>query len=165
LALLGHEATYLRKAEDFVGIEGLVLPGGESSVHLALIARFGLEEAIASLALAGRPILATCAGLILMARGVTSPSQRSFGLLEVDVARNAYGRQLHSFESKADESDLSLVFIRAPRITRCDPAVKILATHQGDPVLVRQGAAIGATFHPELTDDLRVHREAFGDCR
>lgn len=163
LGALGHETTYLRAAADFEGIDGLVLPGGESSVHIALIERFGLEEAIISVVHNQEPVLATCAGLILMAREVTSPAQRSLGLLDIAVARNAYGRQLHSFEDEADETDLPLLFIRAPRILHCDAGVEIMATHRGEPVLVRQGKVWGATFHPELTADLRVHRAAFGD--
>ncbi len=163
LGALGHETTYLRSAADFEGIDGLVLPGGESSVHMALIERFGLEEAITSLAREQKPVLATCAGLILMAREVTSPVQRSLRLLDIAVARNAYGRQLHSFEDEADGTDLPLLFIRAPRILHCEVGVEIMATHRGEPVLVRQGQVWGATFHPELSADLRVHRAAFGD--
>jgi pyridoxal 5'-phosphate synthase pdxT subunit len=163
LLALGHETKYLRTPADFDGIEGMVLPGGESSVHLALIARFGLEEAIVSLAREGKPILATCAGLILIAREVMSPAQRSLGLLDVRVSRNAYGRQLDSFEGEADETGLPLVFIRAPRITHHDTGVEILATHRGEPVWARQDKVMGATFHPELTGDLRVHRAAFGE--
>jgi 5'-phosphate synthase pdxT subunit len=164
LAVLGHEAVYVRAAAEFEGIDGLILPGGESSVHLSLIERFGLEGAILAMARAGKPILGTCAGLILLACEVTSPSQQSFGLLDVTVARNAYGRQLASFESVADETRLPLVFIRAPRITRCGAAVEVLATHEGQPIWVRQDNVTGASFHPELTSDVRVHRSVFGDA-
>jgi pyridoxal 5'-phosphate synthase pdxT subunit len=163
LAAMGHRTKYLRAPVDFDGIEGLVLPGGESSVHLALLERFGLEEPILETAREGKPILATCAGLILIAREVTSPKQHSLGLLDVSVSRNAYGRQLHSFEGEADDGGLPAVFIRAPRITRCGAGVEVLATHQREPIWVRQGNVNGVTFHPELTNDLRVHRAAFDD--
>jgi 5'-phosphate synthase pdxT subunit len=163
LVALGHETKYLRAVADFDGIEGLVLPGGESSVHLALLQRFGLEESILATAREGKPLLATCAGLILIAREVTSPEQRSLGLLDVSVARNAYGRQLDSFEGEVDEGDLPAVFIRAPRITRHAADVDVLANHRGEPIWVRQKSVMGVTFHPELTADLRVHRAAFGE--
>jgi 5'-phosphate synthase pdxT subunit len=162
LRALGHGVTYLRTSADFEGIDGLILPGGESSVHLALIDRFGLEQAIVSVAQQRKPILGTCAGLILLARQVTSPAQRSLGLLDVSVERNAYGRQLDSFEGRADDGELPVVFIRAPRILHRDPEVEVLATWQGEPIWIRQGEVMGASFHPELTDDLRVHRAAFG---
>jgi 5'-phosphate synthase pdxT subunit len=165
LLALGHETTFVRTAADFDDIDGLVLPGGESSVHLALIERFGLEAAIVGLAKNGKPMLATCAGLILVAREVHSPEQHSLGLLDVAVARNAYGRQLDSFEAEADDTGLPLVFIRAPRITRHAAGVEVLATYRGEPVLVRQGEVVGAAFHPELTGDLRVHQMAFGNAR
>jgi 5'-phosphate synthase pdxT subunit len=163
LEALGHRTTFVRSPADFDAIDGLVLPGGESSVHLALIDRFGLESPIVSLYRSKKPILATCAGLILVAREVTSPAQRSLGLLDVSVARNAYGRQTDSFEAQSDRGGVPLVLIRAPRITHRDPLVEVLATYQGEPVWVRQGNVTGAVFHPELTGDLRVHRLAFGD--
>jgi len=164
LAALGHQTKYLRAPADFDGIDGLVLPGGESSVHLALWERFGLEESILATAREGKPLLATCAGLILVAREVASPKQRSLGLLDVSVLRNAYGRQLDSFECEADEGGLPAVFIRAPRITGYGRGVEVLATRDQEPIWVRQGCWSGVTFHPELTVDLRVHRAAFGDA-
>jgi 5'-phosphate synthase pdxT subunit len=163
LRALGHDVTYLRAPADFEAIDGLVLPGGESSVHLALIERFGLEACIRSVAALAKPILATCAGLILVAREVSSPRQRSLGLLDVAVERNAYGRQLDSFEDQADDTEMPVVFIRAPRIVQRDPKVEVLATYRGEPIWVRQGRVMGAAFHPELTTDLRVHRAAFGE--
>jgi 5'-phosphate synthase pdxT subunit len=176
----GHEVRLVRDARDFVGLGGLVLPGGESTVQLDLLARFGLDEPLTELVRSGRPVLATCAGLILLARNVVHPAQRSFGLLDVDVARNAYGRQLDSFEAVSDEawpapgassapganepaaSALPLVFIRAPRIERLGPGVEVLARHRGEPVLVREGNVTAATFHPELTPDPRVNDAVFG---
>jgi 5'-phosphate synthase pdxT subunit len=173
----GHEVRLVRDARDFAGLGGLVLPGGESTVQLDLLARLGLEDELALLVRSGRPILATCAGLILLAERVVQPAQRSFGLLDVDVARNAYGRQLDSFEAESDEAwppsasldsnqheaaRLPLVFIRAPRIERVGDRVEVLARHRGEPVLVRQGNVTAATFHPELTLDPRVHDAVFG---
>jgi 5'-phosphate synthase pdxT subunit len=166
LARLGHDVFEARTREDVARADGLVLPGGESSVQLLLIARFGLEGAIRDLALRGRPILATCAGTILIANHVACPEQRSLALLDIDVVRNAYGRQRDSFESTSDAPAtwpaLPLVFIRAPRIVRTGPEVEVLATFSGDPILVRQGNVTAATFHPELTADDRVHRDVFG---
>ena len=174
LAELGYGVCLVRDAKVFAELDGLVLPGGESSVQLELCGRLGLEAPLGDLVRSGKPILATCAGSILLARHVELPVQRSFGLLDVDIARNAYGRQLDSFESLSDEpprladpasaSDgpLPLVFIRAPRFTRIGPAVAVLARHQGEPVLVREGNVTAATFHPELTGDTRVHRAVFG---
>jgi 5'-phosphate synthase pdxT subunit len=178
LAERGHDVRLVRDARDFTGLGGLVLPGGESTVQLDLLARLGLEDKLVHVVRAGVPVLATCAGLILLARGVAHPAQRSFGLLDVDVARNAYGRQLDSFEASSDEawppagvlesagsgerSPLPLVFIRAPRIQRVGDRVEVLARHRGEPVLVREGNITAATFHPELTSDPRVHDAVFG---
>jgi pyridoxal 5'-phosphate synthase glutaminase subunit Pdx2 len=167
LEALGHHAVEARTAEAIENADGLVLPGGESSAQLLLIERFGLEAAIRAVATSGRPILATCAGMILAAMNVTSPEQRSFGLIDIDVARNAYGRQRDSFEATADrDSDtgepLPLLFIRAPRILRIGANVDVLAALGGEPVLVRQRNVTAAAFHPELTADDRVHRDVFG---
>jgi 5'-phosphate synthase pdxT subunit len=158
---LGHTAFEVRAPADLDLADGLVLPGGESSVHLALIDRFGLAEPLRAFARSGRPILAVCAGLILAARDVASPAQRSFGFLDVGVVRNAYGRQSQSFEATSDEGGLPLVFIRAPRIARVGESVDVLATLGGEPVCVREGHVVGAAFHPELTHSLTVHRAAF----
>jgi pyridoxal 5'-phosphate synthase pdxT subunit len=160
---LGHVAFEARTAGDVESADGLVLPGGESSAQLLLIERFGLETSIRALAESGRPVLATCAGLILIAAGVTAPRQRSFDLMDIDVVRNAYGRQLDSFEATADDGEgLPLVFIRAPRIVRVGAGVDVLATLEGEPILVRQNNLVAATFHPELTGDTRVHHGIFG---
>jgi len=174
---LGHAVRLIRDARDVAGLDGLVLPGGESTVQLDLIARLELEPALLELIGSGRPVLATCAGLILLARGVSRPAQRSLGALDVDVARNAYGRQLDSFEASSDElwpaessaapadaapAPLPLVFIRAPRIERVGAGVEVLARHRGEPVLVRQRNVTAATFHPELGADARVHAAVFG---
>jgi 5'-phosphate synthase pdxT subunit len=161
LALQGGFAAHSRALED---VAGLILPGGESTTQLKLLARHGLEPALESFVRSGRPVLATCAGLILAAREVQSPAQRSFGWLDVAVARNAWGRQVDSFVADADApSGLPLVFIRAPRILSVGPKVEVLAAFKTEPVLVRQGSIWGATFHPELTLDRRVHQWIFGD--
>ena len=156
LERLGLGAVLVRRPEQLARLAGLILPGGESSVQLELIARAGLEPALLAFARSGRPILGTCAGLILLAREVRSPVQRSFGLLDVCVARNAWGRQIDSFEAEDDEHGMPLVFIRAPRILEHGRA-EVLARYRGEPVLVRQGNVLAATFHPELTSDLRVY--------
>lgn len=172
LADLGFAAAEVRTAEQLAAVDGLVLPGGESTTHLKLLDRFDLAGPLDTFVRAGRPVLATCAGLILSARAV-EPHQKSFGWLDVAVARNAWGRQVHSFEGDTDplppggpfagQPPLHTLFIRAPRIVDVGPAAEVLATLDGEPIMVRQGAVIGAAFHPELTPDRRVHRLAFGD--
>ncbi|HKQ71439.1 MAG TPA: pyridoxal 5'-phosphate synthase glutaminase subunit PdxT [Polyangiaceae bacterium] len=161
LAELGHATFEARTPEEIAEADGLVLPGGESSVHLALIERLRLRDALLAFGASGRPVLAVCAGLILAAREVSSPEQASLALLDVAVVRNAYGRQRQSFVSTSDDGALELVFIRAPRLARVGPEVCVLATHRREPVLVRQGNVTGAAFHPELTTSLAVHRAAF----
>jgi pyridoxal 5'-phosphate synthase pdxT subunit len=162
LAELGHESLEVRTPADLDEVGGLILPGGESSVHLALIERFGLETPLLAFARSGRPILAVCAGMILAAREVSSPAQRSFGLIDLAVVRNGYGRQRESFEATSDNGALPLVFIRAPRVTDVGREVEVLATFGGEPILARQAHVMVAAFHPELTADLTVHRDAFG---
>jgi 5'-phosphate synthase pdxT subunit len=146
----GLAARPVRAAHEFSNLDGLVLPGGESTTQLRLLARHGLEPALRRLVALGTPILATCAGLILAAADVARPAQASFGFLDVGVERNAWGRQIDSFEAVADDGTTPLVFIRAPRIRRVGPAVTVLATCAGEPVFVRQQQVYGATFHPEL---------------
>src|SRR5690349_12065704 len=115
---LGHRAIEVRTQKELEHVEGLVLPGGESTVHLKLLARFELEEALIDFHRSGRPMLATCAGLILAAKHVSGPEQKSFALIDVDVARNAWGAQVDSFEDRDDSGRFELMFIRAPRIVR-----------------------------------------------
>ncbi len=162
LAALGARTALVRKPDDLDGLEGLVLPGGESTAMLLGLARDGLEEPVRAFVRSGRLVLGTCAGAILLAHAVTGPAQRSFDALDVDVERNAYGTQLDSFTAIVDEEGafpgLAAVFIRAPRMTRVGPEVETLARVAGDPVLVRRGPIWAATFHPELGDDARVHR-------
>jgi pyridoxal 5'-phosphate synthase pdxT subunit len=162
LVRLGHEPVLVRAPADLTQLEGLILPGGESTVQLSLLSRLELEQPLLTWIARGLPLLATCAGVILVARNVTQPEQRSFGLVDIGVARNGFGRQLDSFEAQADDSDLPLVFIRAPRVVELGAAVEVLARHRGEPVLVRQHNITCATFHPELTGDDRVHRQVFG---
>ncbi|MEK6273730.1 MAG: pyridoxal 5'-phosphate synthase glutaminase subunit PdxT [Actinomycetota bacterium] len=148
---LGAEAFEVRKPEQLEGLDGLVIPGGESTTFMRLMRLYGLEEAVRRFE---APIFGTCAGLIVLDR-------EHLGLLDVDVARNAYGRQVASFEADLDltgeDRPLRGVFIRAPRVTRAGDAVEVLAELDGEPVLLRQGRFLVATFHPELTDDTRVH--------
>jgi pyridoxal 5'-phosphate synthase pdxT subunit len=166
LAALGHSVVLVRQAGELPRLDGLVLPGGESTVQLQLAARLGIEDEIREMIAHGRPVLATCAGLILLARTVSGPEQRSFDAIDVTVSRNGWGRQLDSFEAPSDEpfeggAPLPLVCIRAPRILAVGANARILARFRGEPVLVRQGNLVGATFHPELTEDRRVHHLAF----
>jgi 5'-phosphate synthase pdxT subunit len=151
----------VRAPSDLETIDGLVIPGGESTTMLRLMERNGLDAALASF-VAERPTFGTCAGLILLAREVTGPEQPSFGVLDVAVERNAYGRQIDSFvasvEAPALGGEVEGVFIRAPRFLHTGSSVNILGRRHGEPVLVEQEHLLGATFHPELTADSRVHR-------
>jgi 5'-phosphate synthase pdxT subunit len=140
-ARAGHEAVEVRHAVELEGLDTLVLPGGESTTQHKLIELGGLRPALDAFVASGRPVLATCAGLILSAR---------YGWLDVAVRRNAYGRQIESFETLDDSGTRQLVFIRAPRIERVGQGVEVLATLHGEPVLVRQRNVTGACFHPEL---------------
>lgn len=161
LRQLGHEVRELRNPSDFVGLDGAVLPGGESTTQLKLITRNDLRAPLQALVDGGKPILATCAGVILASRKVTHPEQPSFGWLNIVTERNAYGRQLDSFEATSD-GGLPLVFIRAPRIREVGDGVEVLDSLDGEPILVRQGSVFGATFHPELTDSTTLHQRVFG---
>jgi 5'-phosphate synthase pdxT subunit len=163
LRKLGAEVREVRLAEQLEGLAGLVLPGGESTAMLRLMEPPGLAEALRVRIAAGLPVLATCAGIILLAARV-SPDQASLGLLDVHVVRNAYGRQVFSSVSDIELSavmgppaTVRGVFIRAPRISHSGPAVEVLGCRDGEPVLVRERALIAATYHPELSDDCRVH--------
>jgi 5'-phosphate synthase pdxT subunit len=168
LARLGFESTQVRRPEQLHGLAGLVLPGGESTTMLHLLASQGLERPLAEFVAAGRaPVLATCAGLILLAKDVHDPPQRSLGALDVGVARNAYGRQIASgtfpITGEGVPAGTSGVFIRAPKIVRVGPGVRVLGRRGPDPVLVEQGHVLGACFHPELDDDHPVLRR-FADA-
>lgn len=156
----GAEPVEVRSAADLQHIDGLVIPGGESTTMLKLLEEEKLLEPLREFA-GKRPIFGTCAGAILLASQVSHPSQPSLGLMDIDVERNAYGRQLDSriarLHPEGIEGDLEAVFIRAPIIRRVGKGAKVLANYEGAPVLVEQGRHLVATFHPELTNDSRIH--------
>jgi len=164
LGRCGAEVVEVRKPEQLEGLDGLIMPGGESTTLLKLMEAWGFVPALEKFHAGGKPIFGTCAGLILLAREVTSPAQFSLGLIDVGVERNAYGRQRESFQASGTaELDghpvpLEMVFIRAPRIRRVGEGVDTLARHGGEAVMARQGTILVATFHPELTDDASVHQ-------
>lgn len=162
LGRAGASAREVRAVADLGGLDAIVLPGGESTAMLKLMEGTGLEDGIRELHRRGGHLFGTCAGLILLARSVTGPAQRSLGLLDVAVKRNAWGRQVDSFEADLALSDapgeVRGVFIRAPRITDTGPGVEVLARIDGEAALVREGRVLASTFHPEMTDDLRLHR-------
>jgi pyridoxal 5'-phosphate synthase pdxT subunit len=166
LRRLGADVVEIRKPEQLEDVDGLVLPGGESTAIGRLVRLYGLEDAIRLFA---RPVLGTCAGMILLARDAVDgvPGQPLLGAIDVVVRRNGYGRQVRSFEADldlaGDDRPLRGVFIRAPRVEQAGPDVEVLAELGGDPVLLRQGRFLVAAFHPELTDDARVH-ELFLDA-
>jgi len=164
LARCGAEAVEVRKPEALEGLDGLVIPGGESTTLLKLMDEWGFVPALEKFHAAGHPIFGTCAGLIVLAREVRSPPQFSLGLIDVVVERNAYGRQRESFEARGEARldgacvPIEMVFIRAPRIRWLGAGVTSLAELRGETVMARQGSILVATFHPELTEDLVVHR-------
>lgn len=162
---IGIASFEARRPEELDDAAGLVIPGGESTTLWKFFEAAPWEEALTRFAGTGRPVLGTCAGAIVLARNVTNPDQKSLGLIDLDVERNAYGRQLDSFVGNAQApslgGDLPAIFIRAPKIRRLGPGVEVLARRGDEPVLVREGNVVAATFHPELTDDGRVHRLAF----
>ena len=160
---VGAEAVEVRLPRDLVDLDALILPGGESTTMRKLIDAYGLRQPILSMARAGAPILGTCAGMILLADRIADGDEPVFAMLDVEVRRNGYGRQLDSFEADLSapslgEGPLHAVFIRAPMVTAVGPEVEVLATDpDGRPVAVRQGSVIATAFHPELTDDRRLH--------
>jgi 5'-phosphate synthase pdxT subunit len=159
------EVVEIRKAGLVPDCDALLLPGGESTAISRLLAREGIDEEIIDHAAAGKPVLATCAGLIVASRDAKDERVTPLSLLDVTVDRNAFGRQVDSFEAPLDVAGLDgpfpAVFIRAPLIDEVGDGVEVLATWDGDPVAVRQGAVVSTSFHPELTDDGRVHDLAF----
>jgi pyridoxal 5'-phosphate synthase pdxT subunit len=151
LRQLGADPVEVRKPEQLQGLDALVIPGGESTTFIRLMRLYGLDEAVRAFE---GPMLGTCAGMIVLDR-------RHLGAVDIEVDRNAYGRQVASFEADlaltGDIEPLRGVFIRAPRVREVGPAVEVLAELDGEPVLLREGRVIVASFHPELTDDTRVH--------
>lgn len=165
LAETGAIPVEVRKGEELVGLDGLILPGGESTTILKFLERRHLFDELKQFC-SSNPVFGTCAGAILLAREVRNPAQISLGVLDAVVERNAFGRQIDSSILLADSGlggeKLEMVFIRAPRIVETGPGVEVLARRDGLPTLVRQGNLMAATFHPELTADRRVHK-AFVD--
>jgi 5'-phosphate synthase pdxT subunit len=161
---IGAEPVEVRLPRDLVDLDALILPGGESTTMRRLIDAYGLREPITALARAGAPLLGTCAGMILLADRLTDGEAPYFGLLDLQVRRNGYGRQLDSFEADLDAPSLGAeplhgVFIRAPLVTDVGPGAEVLARDpDGNPVAVRQGRVLATAFHPELTGDRRLHR-------
>jgi len=170
LEQLGAEVVLVRKPEQLDSLDGLVIPGGESGTFLKLLGTDGFERL--KQFVMTKPTFGTCAGAILLASEIENPAQAGLGALNIRIRRNAYGRQvdssiregkfLHDLEGHLAESPLEMVFIRAPKISQVGPDVEVLATEGSDPVVVRQGRAMAATFHPELSEDTRVH-QAFLD--
>ncbi|MFV0306922.1 MAG: pyridoxal 5'-phosphate synthase glutaminase subunit PdxT [Desertimonas sp.] len=164
LRKLGVDAFEARRPDHLAGADAVVIPGGESTTMSNLLSSSGLFDELKPRLADGLPALGTCAGLILLATEVLDgrSDQRSFGVLDLTVRRNGYGRQLDSFETELHVDGMGEsfhgVFIRAPRVTTTGPTVDVLATYDGDPVLVRQGSVMAASFHPELTPDDRLHR-------
>jgi 5'-phosphate synthase pdxT subunit len=161
LARLGVEYVFVRTPRDLDGVDAVILPGGESTTQWKFLVEEGLDKSLTSHAARGGAIFGTCAGAILLARDVYKPSQPSLGLVDISVIRNGYGRQLASEVRQGATSissePIEMVFIRAPIIERVGPEVEVLAKSNGQPVLIRQGHILIATFHPELTSDNTVH--------
>jgi 5'-phosphate synthase pdxT subunit len=161
LSEAGADAVEVRTPEELTGLDGLVLPGGESTTMLKFLEKHRFLEALKEFCQT-KPVFGTCAGAILLAREVRNPPQRSLGVLDAVIERNAYGRQIDSTiitgETALPGGPLEMVFIRAPRILETGSSVEVIARRDGFPVLVRQGAILAAAFHPELSADRRVHR-------
>ena len=159
---LGASVALVRKPEQLDGIDAIVIPGGESSTFLNFLEERGFLEKLRNF-VSAKPAFGTCAGAILLAKEVENPPQKSLGLLDIRIRRNAYGRQINSSireaATKLGGKPLEMVFIRAPKIVSTGGGVEVLASDNGDPVLVRQGKIMAATFHPELSTDTRVHQE------
>jgi len=158
---LGARHRFVRTPQDLASVDGVILPGGESTTHLKVMKEEGLFQALKDFAAKGGAFFGTCAGAILLAREVQNPPQESLGLLDISVLRNGYGRQLasdvHMGKTKLRDQPLEMVFIRAPIIESVGKGVEVLAEDAGHPVLVRSGRVMASTFHPELTDDTLVH--------
>ena len=159
---LGIEPRFVRLSEDLTGLDGIILPGGESSTHLKVLTEEGLFDKLKQFAANGGACFGTCAGAILLAREVRGPQQASLGLLDVKIQRNSYGRQLSSEvrmgTTKLSPEPLEMVFIRAPIIESAGPSVETLADEGSTPVLVQQGRILASTFHPELTSNTMIHK-------
>lgn len=163
LAAIGVRTRRVRSSADLEDLDGIVLPGGESTTMCKLLLEFGIFDDLRTRLRSGLPVLGTCAGMILLAEEIIDgrPDQVGLGVMGIGVRRNAYGRQIDSFETEMDIAGLDrpfpAIFIRAPAIERIDSSVEVLASRDGRPCLVRQGSALAASFHPELTEDRAVH--------
>ena len=162
LEAAGATAVPVKTLAQLESVEGLVIPGGESTTVGMLLERFGLMEPLRERVAGGMPLFGTCTGLILMAREIEGSDQPRIGCLDIAVKRNAYGRQVDSFETEVSVPEIGGepvqgLFIRAPQVTRVAAEVEVLAEGEAGPVVVRQGKLLGATFHPELTGDTRLH--------
>ena len=161
LSNLGSEVVEVRRVADLSGLNGLVIPGGESTTLLNLMGDEPWFAALKRFKDDGGALMGTCAGAILLSREVLNPAQESLGVLDATIARNAFGRQVESFETTLDVPRLggtiAAAFIRAPRFRRLGPGVETLAVYQAEPVLVREGRVLAMTFHPEITGDAKVH--------
>jgi pyridoxal 5'-phosphate synthase pdxT subunit len=155
---LGATVVLVKKPEQLDEIDGLIIPGGESSTFLKLLGEAGLEKLKHFVRV--KPTFGTCAGAILLAKEVENPRQSGLGAIDIGIRRNAYGRQINSSirEGRFRDAPIEMVFIRAPRIERVGPGVEVVATEGEDPVAVLQGRTMAATFHPELSDDPSIHR-------
>jgi len=157
----GANAIEVRRSDAVASLDALIIPGGETTTMLKFIEEENLTAPISDFARSRKPIFGTCAGAILLAREVYNPAQVSLNLIDIAVERNAYGRQVNSFIAKVETTieggPLEAVFIRAPRIRQIGPGVKVIARFKDEPVLVREDNILAATFHPELTEDLRAH--------
>lgn len=166
LARMGVEHIFVRTPRDLEGVDGVILPGGESTTQWKFLVEEGLDKALTEYASRGGAIFGTCAGAILLAREVCNPQQPSLGLADISVIRNGYGRQLASDvrhgKTSLSPEPVEMVFIRAPILEEVGPSVEVLATFDGRPVLIRQDRTLIATFHPELTSDPTVHRYFLG---
>ena len=159
---LGADVVLVRKPAELDEVDGLVIPGGESGAILRILGPEGMEKLKEFVRV--KPTFGTCAGAILLAKEITNPEQQGLGALDVRIRRNAYGRQIDSSvrEGRLGDSPIEMVFIRAPKFERLGPGVEVVARQEEEPVVVRQGKILAATFHPELSDDTRIH-QAFLD--
>lgn len=169
LELCGVESTQVRKPEQLEGISALVIPGGESTTMGKLLIEYNLFDPVVKLGREGLPIFGTCAGMIILARNIAGREQPRLGLMDISVKRNAFGRQVDSFEDDLEipaigEQPFRAIFIRAPYIIDAGNDVEVLARYNGKIVFARQGKFLAAAFHPELTGDLRVHRYFLEKC-
>lgn len=162
VAAVGAEPVEVRLPEHLAGVDALIIPGGESTTIGKMAERYGLMDPLRSAISAGTPVLGTCAGMILLSSATTGPAQPLLGVLDVVVERNAFGRQVESFEDEVVVEGLDdpfpAVYIRAPWIDKVGAGVEVLASSDGHPVMVRQGSILATSFHPELTTDTRIHR-------